>query len=117
VGKFSLQCERVVGPTLSIPNHPNPALGKLATAKLELEVKEAEKAETPKFIKVTGQLLDDATGKPIELAYWELGIPDSSKPDGMLWGFDQGGQRLPTARSPCRSTSTTRASTIARGSA
>lgn len=47
VGKFSLQCERVVGPTLSNPNHPNPALDKLATGKLELEVKEAKKPEKP----------------------------------------------------------------------
>ena len=39
MGKFSLQCERIVGPTLSNPNHPNPTLGKLATGKLELEVK------------------------------------------------------------------------------
>jgi hypothetical protein len=37
-GKFSLQCERIVGPTSSNPNHPNPALGKLATGKLELEI-------------------------------------------------------------------------------
>jgi hypothetical protein len=43
VGKFSLQCERVVGPTLSNPNHPNPALSKLATGKLELEIKEEAK--------------------------------------------------------------------------
>ena len=42
-GKFSLQRERVVGPTSGNPNHPNPALDKLATGKLELEVKEAEK--------------------------------------------------------------------------
>ncbi len=37
-GKFSLQCERIVGPTSANPNHPNPALDKLATGKLELEV-------------------------------------------------------------------------------
>jgi RNA polymerase sigma factor (sigma-70 family) len=42
-GKFSLQCERVVGPTIANPNHPNPTLDKLATGKLELEVKDAEK--------------------------------------------------------------------------
>jgi hypothetical protein len=41
-GKFSLQCERVVGPTSSNPNHPNPAMSKLATGKLELEVKPAQ---------------------------------------------------------------------------
>ena len=39
-GKFSLQCERIVGPTSANPNHPNPALTKLATGKLELEVNE-----------------------------------------------------------------------------
>ncbi|MCI0538695.1 MAG: sigma-70 family RNA polymerase sigma factor [Verrucomicrobiales bacterium] len=38
-GKFTLQCERVVGPTGDIPDHPNPALDKLATGKLEIEVK------------------------------------------------------------------------------
>ena len=38
-GKFSLQCERIVGPTMANPNHPNPAMSKLATGKLELEVK------------------------------------------------------------------------------
>jgi RNA polymerase sigma factor (sigma-70 family) len=43
-GRFSLQCERVVGPTSANPNHPNPTLSKLATGKLELDVKDAEKA-------------------------------------------------------------------------
>jgi RNA polymerase sigma factor (sigma-70 family) len=43
-GKFSLQCERIVGPTSCNPDHPNPTLSKLATGKLELEVKDAEKA-------------------------------------------------------------------------
>lgn len=43
MGKFSLQCERVVGPTSGNPNHPNPSLAKLATGKLELEVNDAEK--------------------------------------------------------------------------
>ena len=42
-GKFNLQCTRIVGPTTGNPNHPNPTLDKLATGKLELEVKEAEK--------------------------------------------------------------------------
>ena len=42
-GKFSVQCEHVVGPTFGNPNHPDPTLDKLATGKLELEVKEAEK--------------------------------------------------------------------------
>jgi RNA polymerase sigma factor (sigma-70 family) len=37
-GKFSIQCERIVGPTSGNPDHPNPALDKLATGKLELEV-------------------------------------------------------------------------------
>src|SRR5262245_13626161 len=35
-GTFTLQCERVAGPTLGNPVHPNPALDKLATGKLEL---------------------------------------------------------------------------------
>lgn len=38
VGKFTLQCEQVVGPTSANPEHPAPALDKLATGKLELEV-------------------------------------------------------------------------------
>jgi hypothetical protein len=38
-GKFSLQCERIVGPTWLNPDHPNPAMSKLATGKLELEIK------------------------------------------------------------------------------
>jgi RNA polymerase sigma factor (sigma-70 family) len=37
-GKFSLQCERIVGPTWLNPAHPNPTLDKLATGKLELEI-------------------------------------------------------------------------------
>jgi RNA polymerase sigma factor (sigma-70 family) len=41
-GKFTVQSERIVGPTSANPNHPNPALDKLATGKLELEVKEKE---------------------------------------------------------------------------
>ncbi len=39
-GKFTLQCERIVGPSSGNPVHPNPKLDKLATGKLELEVKE-----------------------------------------------------------------------------
>ena len=41
-GKFMLQCERIVGPTSANPNHPNPAMDKLATGKLELEIKTAK---------------------------------------------------------------------------
>jgi RNA polymerase sigma factor (sigma-70 family) len=37
-GTFTLQCERVVGPTSGNPNHPNPTMDKLATGKLELEI-------------------------------------------------------------------------------
>jgi RNA polymerase sigma factor (sigma-70 family) len=44
-GKFSLQCERIVGPTSGNPNHPNPRLDKLATGKLELEVKAEKPAQ------------------------------------------------------------------------
>jgi RNA polymerase sigma factor (sigma-70 family) len=43
-GKFGLRCERIVGPTSANPNHPNPALDKLATGKLELEVSTARPA-------------------------------------------------------------------------
>jgi RNA polymerase sigma factor (sigma-70 family) len=44
-GKFTLQCTRIVGPTTGNPNHPNPTLDKLATGKLELEIKSAPPAE------------------------------------------------------------------------
>lgn len=37
-GKFSLHCERIVGPTSANPNDPNPAMSNLATGKLELEI-------------------------------------------------------------------------------
>lgn len=47
-GKFSLQCERIVGPTSGNPNHPNPTLDKLATGKLELEVKADSSPPTDK---------------------------------------------------------------------
>jgi RNA polymerase sigma factor (sigma-70 family) len=47
-GKFSLQCERIVGPTSCNPNHPNPTLSKLATGKLELEIKSAPPVEPGK---------------------------------------------------------------------
>jgi hypothetical protein len=44
-GKFTLQCTRIVGPTTGNPNDPNPTLDKLATGKLELEIKSAPPAE------------------------------------------------------------------------
>lgn len=47
-GTFTLQCERIVGPTSGNPVHPNPKLDKLATGKLELEVKEAKKPDQEK---------------------------------------------------------------------
>ena len=34
-GKFSLQCEHIVGPTSANPQHPNLPFDKLATGKLE----------------------------------------------------------------------------------
>ncbi len=40
-GKFSLQCARIVGPTIANPQDPNPAMSELATGKLELEVNPA----------------------------------------------------------------------------
>lgn len=46
-GTFSLQCERIVGPTSANPNHPNPTLSKLATGKLELAVKAQERRKKP----------------------------------------------------------------------
>ncbi len=50
-GKFSLQCQRVVGPTSGNPNHPNPTLNKLATGKLELEIQSEPPAPTEKKTK------------------------------------------------------------------
>jgi hypothetical protein len=47
-GKFNLQCERIVGPTSANPNHPNPAMSKLATGKLEVEVKPRAPGEKEK---------------------------------------------------------------------
>ena len=44
-GQFSLQCERIVGPTWLNPSNPNPAMSKLATGKLELEVKDDPPAQ------------------------------------------------------------------------
>lgn len=41
-GKFTLQCERVVGPTTGNPVHPDPQFAKLATGKLDLEVADAK---------------------------------------------------------------------------
>jgi hypothetical protein len=72
-GKFTIHCERVVGPTTSNPNDPNPALSKLATGKLELEVKEAkkpekpdqEKPDAPRELTVGGWVVDE-DGKPVD---------------------------------------------------
>src|SRR5207249_1254242 len=70
-GKFSLQCERIVGPTMANPNHPNPTLDKLATGKLELEVTPEPpeigdaKPDAPRELLVNGTVVDEA-GKPID---------------------------------------------------
>lgn len=44
--------------------------------------------EKPKgnYVVVVGQLLDDATGKPIEKAGWEHGMADPKKPTEIAWG-------------------------------
>ncbi len=44
-GKYSLQSERIVGATWLNPDHPNPILSKLATGKLELEIKSTPSAD------------------------------------------------------------------------
>lgn len=47
-GPFSLQCDRIVGPTWLNLDHPNPALDKLATGMLKLEVKDEKMpSDTP----------------------------------------------------------------------
>ncbi|HYH69456.1 MAG TPA: RNA polymerase sigma factor [Urbifossiella sp.] len=58
-GKFGLRCERVVGPTASVSEHPNPGFDKLATGTLELDVNaappEKQKALTPdEAVRVAG---------------------------------------------------------------
>jgi RNA polymerase sigma factor (sigma-70 family) len=64
-GKFSVQCERVVGPTSGNPIHPNPALSKLATGKLELEISAAAPPPAAKEEAKTGnQSGADAEARP-----------------------------------------------------
>src|SRR5262249_30134580 len=58
-GTFNLQCDRVVGPTSANPNNPNPAMDKLATGKLELEVK--DKAPSGKSDRPSGSRASDAS--------------------------------------------------------
>jgi RNA polymerase sigma factor (sigma-70 family) len=70
-GTFTLQCERFVGPTLGNRVHPNPALEKLATGKLELEVtseppeKRDAKPDAPRELTVGGTVVDE-DGKPVD---------------------------------------------------
>jgi RNA polymerase sigma factor (sigma-70 family) len=70
-GKFTLQCERFVGPTLGNPVHPNPALDELATGKLELEVTSEPpenrdaKPDAPRELTVGGMVVDE-DGKPVD---------------------------------------------------
>jgi RNA polymerase sigma factor (sigma-70 family) len=66
-GKFSLQCERIVGPTMANPNHPNPAMSKLATGKLELEVKDEVppgKTDRPAGSRASGASPDSKAAYP-----------------------------------------------------
>jgi RNA polymerase sigma factor (sigma-70 family) len=70
-GTFTLQYERVVGPTLGNPVHPNPALDKLATGKLELEITSEPpanrdaKPDAPRELTVGGTVVDE-DGKPVD---------------------------------------------------
>ncbi len=104
-GKFQVGFENVLGTGFI---KPDPALSKLATGKLELEIREPEKlpseketptspsnaaaaSEKPKpnYVTVVGQLLDDETGQPIEKAGWEWGMADPQKPDQISWGHSR----------------------------
>ncbi|MCY2964441.1 MAG: hypothetical protein NT069_12540, partial [Planctomycetota bacterium] len=104
-GKFQVAFEKVLGTGFV---KLDPALGKLATGKLELEVTSPEKLppekETPtgpsntaaepakpnpNYVTVVGRLLDDETGQPIEKAGWEWGMADPRKPDQISWGHSR----------------------------
>jgi RNA polymerase sigma factor (sigma-70 family) len=61
-GTFNLQCERIVGPTSANPDNPNPAMAKLATGKLELEV--MDKAPPGKTDGPSGNRVSDASPDP-----------------------------------------------------
>jgi RNA polymerase sigma factor (sigma-70 family) len=108
-GKFQVQYKKVLaksssGGVLKL----DPVLSKLATGKLELEVKEPEKMPPekkaitesshakaapvkpkPNYVTVVGQLLDDATGQSIEKAGWEWGMADPKKPEQIAWGHSR----------------------------
>lgn len=43
----------------------------------------------PNYVTVVGQLLDDATGQPIEKAGWEWGQADPKKPGQIAWGHSR----------------------------
>jgi RNA polymerase sigma factor (sigma-70 family) len=69
-GKFSLQCEPIVGPTWLNPDHPNPTLSKLATGKLELEIKSDPPPAAPVNETPQKKDRDEANMKPIKMGVY-----------------------------------------------
>lgn len=63
-GKHTLQCERIVGPTWLNPDHPNPALGELATGKLELDIT-SDLSDAPEKKGARGAKLQPGTEKKL----------------------------------------------------
>jgi len=64
-GKHTLQCERIVGPTWLNPDHPNPALGELATGKLELDIT-SDPPDAPEKKGARGAKLQPGTEEKLE---------------------------------------------------
>jgi RNA polymerase sigma factor (sigma-70 family) len=67
---------------------PRPEGVKAPPEKEAIPVPAHAKAEPakPTYVTVVGQLLDDATGRPIEQAGWEWGQADPKKPKQIAWG-------------------------------
>lgn len=98
-GKFSLQCERIVGPTSANPQDPNPALSKLATGKLELEIKPiapppAAEAPNAKLQPATETPGADIVKFP-DAEYAKDGFPlDDLNGEGVMWNGEESGLSL-----------------------
>ena len=92
-GKFSVQCERVVGPTMANPNHPNPTLDKLATGKLELEIKSdpppaAKKDQEDGKRRPMTKEEPDQTDQERMVGNWYI-VNDDSGRKGEMWVIDE----------------------------
>jgi hypothetical protein len=73
--------------------NPKPEGVKMPPEKEAITVPSNAKAEParpkPNYVTVVGQLLDDATGRPIEKAGWEWGQADPRKPEQIAWGHSR----------------------------